>query len=109
MMSWRISARTRHSLLEGESEAECGTWFPLDIHSGFQLVSKGENQIQAERPYRSRVHTCRKADAVILDRELELFAATRSSSRSRDRKSTRLNSSHTVISYAVFCLKKKKI
>src|SRR5438132_13126529 len=27
----------------------------------------------------------------------------------RDRKSTRLNSSHTVISYAVFCLKKKKI
>src|SRR5215211_1798633 len=28
---------------------------------------------------------------------------------SQDRKSTRLNSSHTVISYAVFCLKKKKI
>src|SRR5260221_12641872 len=28
--------------------------------------------------------------------------------RRRDRKSTRLNSSHTVISYAVFCLKKKK-
>src|SRR5438034_8848725 len=27
--------------------------------------------------------------------------------RWRDRKSTRLNSSHTVISYAVFCLKKK--
>src|SRR2546426_2494907 len=28
--------------------------------------------------------------------------------RRRDRKSTRLNSSHLVISYAVFCLKKKK-
>src|SRR5438132_6581108 len=28
--------------------------------------------------------------------------------KSQDRKSTRLNSSHTVISYAVFCLKKKK-
>src|SRR5690349_15046710 len=28
--------------------------------------------------------------------------------RSRDRKSTRLNSSHVEISYAVFCLKKKK-
>src|SRR5438132_3355352 len=28
--------------------------------------------------------------------------------REKDRKSTRLNSSHTVISYAVFCLKKKK-
>src|SRR5256885_11693900 len=30
------------------------------------------------------------------------------SSRTVDRKSTRLNSSHLVISYAVFCLKKKK-
>src|SRR5256885_9377995 len=28
--------------------------------------------------------------------------------RRQDRKSTRLNSSHLVISYAVFCLKKKK-
>src|SRR2546427_991268 len=28
--------------------------------------------------------------------------------RRRDRKSTRLNSSHSQISYAVFCLKKKK-
>src|SRR5256886_15403293 len=30
------------------------------------------------------------------------------SARYRDRKSTRLNSSHSQISYAVFCLKKKK-
>src|SRR5258705_9820722 len=35
------------------------------------------------------------------------FCATRLS-RSRDRKSTRLNSSHLGISYAVFCFKKKK-
>src|SRR5690349_23204761 len=32
----------------------------------------------------------------------------RSRRRRRDRKSTRLNSSHVEISYAVFCLKKKK-
>src|SRR6266498_4803219 len=32
----------------------------------------------------------------------------RRAGRSRDRKSTRLNSSHVRISYAVFCLKKKK-
>src|SRR5437867_7805279 len=31
-----------------------------------------------------------------------------SSGETRDRKSTRLNSSHRTISYAVFCLKKKK-
>src|SRR5947207_6101575 len=39
-------------------------------------------------------------------------ACSQSSNNARksiaDRKSTRLNSSHTVISYAVFCLKKKK-
>src|SRR5258708_12417343 len=29
--------------------------------------------------------------------------------RREDRKSTRLNSSHQIISYAVFCLKKKKL
>src|SRR5256885_7841818 len=41
-----------------------------------------------------------------------LNAASRlglSRNRLADRKSTRLNSSHLVISYAVFCLKKKKI
>src|SRR2546427_6216683 len=32
----------------------------------------------------------------------------RARARNRDRKSTRLNSSHSQISYAVFCLKKKK-
>src|SRR5437667_3052873 len=32
----------------------------------------------------------------------------RPAGRGRDRKSTRLNSSHITISYAVFCLKKKK-
>src|SRR2546426_7979132 len=32
----------------------------------------------------------------------------RGTERIQDRKSTRLNSSHLVISYAVFCLKKKK-
>src|SRR5688572_32304203 len=34
--------------------------------------------------------------------------ARRAARRRKDRKSTRLNSSHSQISYAVFCLKKKK-
>src|SRR5256885_4401507 len=37
-----------------------------------------------------------------------LSGAGRSALQAQDRKSTRLNSSHLVISYAVFCLKKKK-
>src|SRR5438270_13342412 len=49
--------------------------------------------IYRSRPSTSRPRACR---------------ANKSRWRSRDRKSTRLNSSHSQISYAVFCLKKKK-
>src|SRR5256885_11174149 len=42
--------------------------------------------------------------ALLLPYDLALGVAE----RQQDRKSTRLNSSHLVISYAVFCLKKKK-
>src|SRR3989454_4414730 len=43
----------------------------------------------------------------LAEMQAQLVRAERSASV-RDRKSTRLNSSHLVISYAVFCLKKKK-
>src|SRR5688572_31541199 len=42
------------------------------------------------------------------DRSLSDFDCEFVSRRAQDRKSTRLNSSHSQISYAVFCLKKKK-
>src|SRR5438552_14864983 len=45
-------------------------------------------------------------DVLILDTELP--DANVGQRTSGDRKSTRLNSSHQIISYAVFCLKKKK-
>src|SRR5687768_18330398 len=41
-------------------------------------------------------------------RELNDLLATMSEESKADRKSTRLNSSHGYIAYAVFCLKKKK-
>src|SRR5438034_6710521 len=44
---------------------------------------------------------------ILMDVETEAIAVSRDYVK-QDRKSTRLNSSHTVISYAVFCLKKKK-
>src|SRR5205807_9215317 len=53
-----------------------------------------------------QAHSVGSAGAEILD---ELHRAHGGSEGTReDRKSTRLNSSHLVISYAVFCLKKKK-
>src|SRR3989454_7085414 len=48
-----------------------------------------------------------KGRKVAVERNGEIVP--RSAHGSTDRKSTRLNSSHLVISYAVFCLKKKKI
>src|SRR5256885_5849619 len=49
-------------------------------------------------------------DLVTRNHEQHRVLADRNDDRARlaDRKSTRLNSSHLVISYAVFCLKKKK-
>src|SRR5947207_10097860 len=59
---------------------------------------------------RDRVRDTRRRDrhraAQPLMRSVLKFGGT--SELQEDRKSTRLNSSHTVISYAVFCLKKKK-
>src|SRR5256885_3206914 len=73
--------------------------------------------------FRSRAKHAQLVDQAraALDRDLAQLAAeaevvepalppayARSSAGSTDRKSTRLNSSHLVISYAVFCLKKKQ-
>src|SRR5438034_1967715 len=57
---------------------------------------RGQNQFL--RPQGTWRHPGSRAEGASGDR----------SSQRTDRKSTRLNSSHTVISYAVFCLKKKK-
>src|SRR2546430_6374022 len=43
-----------------------------------------------------------------IDPSIEEASASLGARRDVDRKSTRLNSSHSQISYAVFCLKKKK-
>src|SRR5256885_12881840 len=60
-------------------------------------------------------HTCRTKQSFASIRPLLTFPSMQGSvrfpqvPRCQDRKSTRLNSSHLVISYAVFCLKKKTI
>src|SRR5256885_5147857 len=63
-------------------------------------LGHGRIQRQAQRQVRGNRRRQRAARAVPVVRGNAL--------RLQDRKSTRLNSSHLVISYAVFCLKKKK-
>src|SRR5258708_8202134 len=52
-----------------------------------------------------RMLACRDGERRLRTRDILHFL---SELPSKDRKSTRLNSSHQIISYAVFCLKKKK-
>src|SRR2546430_10203023 len=54
-----------------------------------------------------RVGLERRAEEMPGESNVELVAHARPLVRVKDRKSTRLNSSHSQISYAVFCLKKK--
>src|SRR5690625_6052882 len=74
------------------------------------------------RPQRTAVHIRPRPGARVLQKDHEHDSRSPSADRARplrplrstgvrqgaDRKSTRLNSSHVAISYAVFCLKKKK-
>src|SRR5690349_23536367 len=53
--------------------------------------------------------TPQRAEIILVRRELAGHGRLLDPEPTADRKSTRLNSSHVEISYAVFCLKKKKI
>src|SRR2546422_9679833 len=53
-------------------------------------------------------HILRRVSLEVGAREVVCLVGRNGSGKTTDRKSTRLNSSHGYISYAVFCLKKKK-
>src|SRR5690625_5489070 len=82
----------------------------LDVGEGSVLVSFGGTKVLCQASFTEGVPRWRKgsglgwvtAEYAMLPRATD----TRSSRESVDRKSTRLNSSHVAISYAVFCLKK---
>src|SRR5256885_16930552 len=57
-------------------------------------------------PYTTLFRSTRRAPGIALSGSPD--GRTAQHRKKGDRKSTRLNSSHLVISYAVFCLKKKK-
>src|SRR5205807_7789799 len=59
-------------------------------------------------PRPSRIAANAAASAIVRGSDSPSRRCESSQAFSPDRKSTRLNSSHLVISYAVFCLKKKK-
>src|SRR2546430_7199410 len=77
------------------------------IHSDCRRVAVGPTRKNTDRLYRRWFGRSGKMGKRAR-REGGCGASNDISDR-RDRKSTRLNSSHSQISYAVFCLKKKKL
>src|SRR3989442_9288381 len=74
----------------------------------FRSLVALDMQLEFHAATRTKIFTLtflKVKDRIITDNFLK---TTLSKSALRDRKSTRLNSSHVRISYAVFCLKKKK-
>src|SRR5437870_11280706 len=101
--------RTAHSMLDELLEAAAVpggqnnsnlVFVERGIHDRGDTVTKGSDRCVADRAIAELRYSAAPFDegdrSRVIDAELSL-----------DRKSTRLNSSHVAISYAVFCLKKK--
>src|SRR5690606_40896173 len=83
--------------------------YPLSLHDAlpifFAVTERYVNATVGDVPSGILVSAGNETDPWILGRDAVFGRETYLASR--DRKSTRLNSSHVKISYAVFCLKKK--
>src|SRR5256885_5094615 len=77
------------------------TLFPYTTLFRSRLISRTGRDQTVQYPELGNLATYVLGVHAVLDGEIVALDG--------DRKSTRLNSSHLVISYAVFCLKKKKI
>src|SRR3712207_7578004 len=76
--------------------------YTLSLHDALPICDTGRQKWRAE------CSRSRQGPRVRRGTLLRSCAPAGDEDRGRDRKSTRLNSSHANISYAVFCLKKKK-
>src|SRR5256885_11223801 len=83
------------------------TLFRSGIHlGGVPMPGRGRASFTKRQKERSRQDKQREKAERKAQRKVEKQTGPEGT-ESQDRKSTRLNSSHLVISYAVFCLKKK--
>src|SRR3712207_8397842 len=81
---------------------------PVRVRGLEGLRRTGRLRARRLRPYRRRGELAEQGEIPVLDRRPRRGRAGGLDEAGQDRKSTRLNSSHANISYAVFCLKKKK-
>src|SRR5256885_2521586 len=86
--------------------------YTLSLHDALPILSRSTVRRAAWRRASVTVHPLEPLSADEITRAVKILRAKEDRVDeamliARDRKSTRLNSSHLVISYAVFCLKKK--
>src|SRR5207248_4044595 len=85
--------------------------YTLSLHDALPISHRAARlalDVRASRDPAGRRLRRRRRIAIRLEPACAVVSAAASNWLDRDRKSTRLNSSHRTISYAVFCLKKKK-
>src|SRR5256885_10226219 len=101
-MFFFFSSRRRHTRLQGDwsSDVCSSDLATLGDHVHESATRSAEFRVRALRDHNHLAH------GVEVEREWRPLSAAL---LAEDRKSTRLNSSHLVISYAVFCLKKRKL
>src|SRR5207253_7060167 len=90
-------------LIVGTLKGQLTTATKIAMDNGAS-VTHAEDHEQAMRVLRGG----KGADLLLVDVGLDIRDLVMRLEAEQDRKSTRLNSSHVAISYAVFCLKKKK-
>src|SRR3712207_8856519 len=114
--AWGMRERLTDTIMSSEPEEE-----PVSVLQRFEKRLEGLVEGAFAKVFKGVVHPVEILNA--MQREAEAHKAILAGGRTlvpnryvidlspydhRDRKSTRLNSSHANISYAVFCLKKKK-
>src|SRR3712207_9013643 len=82
--------------------------YTLSLHDALPISHTAPAQMVQRAQIISRARHGESASAIASRLGLDVETVRRRIHRFKDRKSTRLNSSHANISYAVFCLKKKK-
>src|SRR5688500_19976487 len=91
----------------------CSATYTLSLHDALPILSGSSRTMTPLLGARHRnqsicIQACKPPPTNAISLEFGPSLTIKESSSPIDRKSTRLNSSHLVISYAVFCLKQKK-
>src|SRR5207248_10224803 len=99
----------QHSLSLPINDTATPETYTLSLHDALPISEPRKSNCAASRRGRSTTWSSRSACASRSRRSSAGWGGDEPPVPDRDRKSTRLNSSHRTISYAVFCLKKKKM